>query len=241
MIVVPAIDVRHGRVVRLKQGQLQEEKVYGADPAEAARGWEAQGAARLHVVDLDAAVGEKPQFDALESVIRAVAIPVEVGGGLRILENAMRYRDRGAERVIFGTAAIASPGVVQEAVRLWPEAVAVALDARNGAVVVGGWNETTRVDAITLALRVKEWGVRRLQYTDVMRDGTLRGPNVPAIEEVARRSGLPITAGGGVSILDDIRQLLTLEEAGLDEVIVGRALYEKRFTLAEAIAAARGE
>jgi phosphoribosylformimino-5-aminoimidazole carboxamide ribotide isomerase len=139
--------------------------------------------------------------------------------------------------VIFGTAAIASPGVVQEAVRLWPESVAVALDARNGMVVVGGWSEITRVDAIVLAERVKGWGVRRLQYTDVLRDGTLRGPNLPAIEEVGRRSGLRITAGGGVSVLDDIRQLRTLAEAGLDEIIVGRALYDKRFTLAEAIAA----
>jgi phosphoribosylformimino-5-aminoimidazole carboxamide ribotide isomerase len=240
MIVVPAIDIRHGRVVRLKQGQLREERVYGSDPDEVAASWEEQGAERLHVVDLDAAVGEKPQFDAVESVIKAVKIPVEIGGGLRALENAMRYRDRGAERVIFGTAAVASPGVVQEAARLWPESVAVALDARNGIVVVGGWSEITRTDAVTLALRVKDWGVRRLQYTDVLRDGTLRGPNVPAIEEVGRKSGLRITAGGGVSILDDLRQLLALEETGLDEVVVGRALYEKRFTLAEARAAVAG-
>ena len=168
-------------------------------------------------------------------------IPVEVGGGVRVLENAMRYHDRGAERIIFGTAAVASPGVVQEAVRLWPDAVAVALDARNGIVVVGGWSQITRVDAVTLAEQVKGWGVKRLQYTDVMRDGTLRGPNVPAIEDLGRRSGLKLTAGGGVSILDDIRQLVTLEEVGLDEIVVGRALYEKRFTLAEAHAAAKGE
>ena len=240
MIVVPAVDIRRGRVVRLTQGQLQEEKVYGGSPVEAALAWEEQGAERLHVVDLDAAVGERPQLDAVEAVIRAVSIPVEVGGGLRALENAMRYRDRGAERVIFGTAAVASPGVVQEAVRLWPDAVAVALDARNGMVVVGGWSEITQVDAVELAERVKGWGVRRLQYTDVLRDGTLRGPNVPAIEEVCR-SGLRITAGGGVSILDDIRGLRTLADAGLDEIIVGRALYDRRFTLAEARAAVAGE
>jgi phosphoribosylformimino-5-aminoimidazole carboxamide ribotide isomerase len=139
MIVVPAIDVRGGKVVRLKQGQLQEEKVYGADPAEAARQWEAEGAARLHVVDLDAAISGRPQFDAIARVIAAVRIPVEVGGGLRVLENAMRYVEQGADRVIFGTAAVADPGVVEAAARLWPEKVAVALDARNGKVAVAGW------------------------------------------------------------------------------------------------------
>ncbi len=154
MIVVPAIDLRGGKVVRLKQGQLQEEKVYGSDPAEVARRWEAEGAARLHVVDLDAAVSARPQFDVIEAVIAAVRIPVEVGGGLRVLETAMRYRDRGAERVIFGTAAVADPGVVQEAARLWPQAVAVALDARHGKVAVAGWKEITDTDPVDVPRRL---------------------------------------------------------------------------------------
>ncbi len=239
MIVVPAVDLRHGRVVRLKQGQLQDETVYGSDPVAAAQSWEAQGAERLHVVDLDAAMGGKPQLEAIEKLIQAVEIPVEVGGGLRVLENAMRYRDRGADRLIFGTAAIAAPGVVQEAARLWGDAVAVAVDAKNGKVVVGGWNEITRTDAVALAQRVKEWGVARLQYTDTLRDGTLRGPNVAAIAEIGRASGLKITGGGGISTLDDLRQLAALADTGLDEVIVGRALYDERFTLAEAQAAVR--
>jgi phosphoribosylformimino-5-aminoimidazole carboxamide ribotide isomerase len=235
MIVVPAIDLRGGKVVRLKQGQLQEEKVYGSDPVEVARRWESEGAARLHVVDLDAAVSGKPQFDAVASIIDAVGIPVEVGGGLRVLETAMRYHARGADRVIFGTAAVADPGVVQEAARLWPEAVAVALDARNGKVAVAGWKEITRVDAVELGKRVKGWGVSRLQYTDVMRDGTLMGPNLTGIEAMARQSGLPITAAGGISILDDLTRLAALEPVGVDEVIVGKALYERRFTLGQAI------
>lgn len=234
MIVMPAIDVRGGKVVRLKQGQLQEEKVYGSDPIAVARKWEAEGARRLHVVDLDAAVSGKPQFDVIADVIEAVKIPVEVGGGLRVLEIAMRYRDRGADRVVFGTAAIADPGVVQEAARLWPESVAVALDARNGKVAVAGWKEITRVDAVELARRVKGWGVSRIQYTDVMRDGTLSGPNLPGIETMAREAGLPITASGGVSVLDDLTRVAALESLGVDEVIVGKALYEKRFTLAQA-------
>lgn len=238
MIVVPAIDVRGGKVVRLKQGQLQEETVYAADPVACARQWEKEGARRLHVVDLDAAVTSKPQFDVVASVIAAVRIPVEVGGGLRVLENALRYVDKGADRVVFGTAAVSDPGVVQAATQQWPEKVAVALDARNGKVAVAGWKEITRVDALELALRVKGWGVTRLQYTDVMRDGTLMGPNLPGIEKMARATQMRVTAAGGVSILDDLTRLRDLEAAGVDEVVVGKALYEKRFTLAEAQAAA---
>jgi phosphoribosylformimino-5-aminoimidazole carboxamide ribotide isomerase len=241
VIVVPAIDLREGKVVRLKQGQVQHETVYGSDPGEAARRWEAEGAKRLHVVDLDAAIAGRPQFDAVAAIIDAVSIPIEVGGGLRVLENAMRYRDRGAERLIFGTAAIAAPGVVQEAVRLWPESVAVALDARDGKVAVAGWQEVTTVDALDLVAQVKAWGVRRIQYTDVVRDGTLVGPNLAGIEQVARVSGLRITAGGGVSALEDLRRLLPFEALGVDEVVVGKALYDQRFTLAEAEAAVRGD
>jgi phosphoribosylformimino-5-aminoimidazole carboxamide ribotide isomerase len=239
VIVVPAVDIRGGKVVRLKQGQLQEEQVYGSDPVEVARRWEQEGAARLHLVDLDAAISSRPQFDTLAEIIDAVTIPVEVGGGLRVLENAMRYRQRGADRVIFGTAAIVAPGVVQEAVRMWPDAVAVALDARDGKVAVAGWNEITRVDAVDLASQVKAWAVKRIQYTDVVRDGALMGPNLPAIAGMARSCGLRITAAGGLSTLDDLRELRELEALGVDEVIVGKALYEKRFTLAEAMEAAR--
>jgi phosphoribosylformimino-5-aminoimidazole carboxamide ribotide isomerase len=238
MIVIPAVDVRGGRVVRLRQGRLENETVYGDDPAEAARRWADEGAERLHVVDLDAALGGDPQFDALESLMSAVSIPVEVGGGLRVLETAMRYRDRGADRVIFGTAAVADPGVVQAALGMWPAAVAVALDAKNGRVTVGGWKEITTVRAVDLAGRCREWGVRRLQYTDVTRDGTLVGPNVSATEELARAARVPVTASGGVSSLDDLRALVAIADAGVDEVIVGRALYDERFTLAQAKEAA---
>jgi phosphoribosylformimino-5-aminoimidazole carboxamide ribotide isomerase len=234
MIVVPAIDVRGGKVVRLKQGQLQEEEVYGSDPAEVARRWEAEGAQRLHLVDLDAAISNRPQFDAMEKIIAAVKVPVEVGGGLRVLENAMRYRDRGVDRVIFGTAAVASPGVVKAAVERWPDSVAVALDAREGKVAVAGWKEISTVDALELARQVKAWGVPRIQYTDVVRDGTLVGPNLAGIEGVARAFGLRVTAAGGFSSVDDLRRLKPLEKLGVDEVVLGKALYEKRLTLAQA-------
>jgi phosphoribosylformimino-5-aminoimidazole carboxamide ribotide isomerase len=237
VIVVPAIDVRGGKVVRLKQGRLQEEQIYGSDPAEVARRWEAEGATRLHLVDLDAAISNRPQFDVMEKVIAAVRVPVEVGGGLRVLENAMRYRDRGVDRVIFGTAAVANPGVVLAAARRWPQAVAVALDARDGRVAVAGWKEITTMDAVELARRVKSWGVPRIQYTDVRRDGTLVGPNLPGIEELAKASGLRVTAAGGFSSLEDLRRLKPLEVLGVDEVVLGKALYEKRLTLAQAVEA----
>jgi phosphoribosylformimino-5-aminoimidazole carboxamide ribotide isomerase len=236
--VIAAIDIRGGKVVRLKQGELAQETVYGADPMEVARRFEGEGASRLHVVDLDAAITGKPQFAALAAVIGAVRIPVEVGGGLRVLENAMRYRERGADRVIFGTAAVADPGVVRAALQRWPEAVAVAIDARDGRVTVAGWKEVSTVRATDLAAQVAGWGVRRVQYTDVVRDGTLRGPNLPAIEAMAGAAAVRITASGGVSSLDDLRRLRALEEKGVDEVIVGKALYEGRFTLAEAMEAA---
>jgi phosphoribosylformimino-5-aminoimidazole carboxamide ribotide isomerase len=238
MIVVPAIDVRGGKVVRLKQGRLQDEQVYGKDPVEAARRFEGEGALRLHVVDLDAAIEGKPQPDIIEAIMGAVKIPVEVGGGLRTLENAMRYVQRGAQRVIFGTAVVSDPGVVREALQMFPDAVAVALDARNGRVTVGGWKEVTTVQAVTLAERVKSWGVKRIQYTDVVRDGTLLGPNVEATAELARISGLQITAAGGISSVEDIRKLRRASPL-VDEVVVGKALYEKRFTLADATLAAR--
>ena len=238
MIVVPAIDIRYGRVVRLKQGRLADETVYGIAPTLVARRWEEEGARRIHLVDLDAALESRPQREVIAEVIAAVNIPVEVGGGLRVLENAMRFRENGADRVIFGTAAVARPGVVQEAVRLWGDAVAVAIDAKNGKVAVAGWNEVSTVAALDLAATVASWGVRRIQYTDVVRDGTLVGPNFKGIEEIARASGLKVSAAGGVSTLVDLEQMRELEALGVDEVIVGKALYEKRFTLREAMEAA---
>jgi len=234
MIVVPAIDIRGGKVVRLRQGRPEDETTYGNDPAEAARRWVEEGAERLHLVDLDAAIDGRPQPGAVGEVVAAVDIAVEVGGGLRTVDAARRYRDVGVERLIFGTAAVTHPEVVEEAVKLWPEGVAVAIDARDGRVTVAGWKDDTAVEALELGRRVKSWGVPRVQYTDVTRDGTLDGPNVEAIEEMARETELRITAAGGVSTLDDLVRLSTLAGLGVDEAISGKALYDGRFTLAEA-------
>jgi phosphoribosylformimino-5-aminoimidazole carboxamide ribotide isomerase len=237
MIVVPAIDIRKGRVVRLTQGRAEQETVYESDPAQVARRWQAEGAERIHLVDLDAAIDGMAQPEAIAAVIAAVTVPVEVGGGIRALEDARRYRDLGADRVIFGTAAISRPQVVQQAVSHWPQAVAVAIDAREGKVAVEGWNEVTSIDALELAATVESWGVVRVQFTDVRRDGTLVGPNLEALRELGRRSSLRITAAGGVSDVSDVARLRELEPYGVDEVIVGKALYEGRLTLAAARAA----
>jgi phosphoribosylformimino-5-aminoimidazole carboxamide ribotide isomerase len=241
VIVVPAIDLRGGRVVRLHQGRAEQETVYGDNPAELARRFEGEGAKRIHLVDLDAAMNGPRQDAAVAEVVKAVRIAVEVGGGVRTLEDALRLREQGVERVIFGTAAVARPDVVQAAIARFPEAVAVAIDARDGRVAVAGWTEATDVDALDLAAAVEGWGARRVQFTDVRRDGTLAGPNLEAIEALGRRTKLRITAAGGVSDASDLARLAALEPFGVDEAIVGKALYEGRVTLAaahEAVAAA---
>ena len=237
MIVVPAIDLRGGRVVRLRQGRAEEETVYAGSPAEVARRFEAEGARRIHLVDLDAAMDGLAQAGAIADVVGAVRIPVEVGGGVRTLEDALRLRDQGVDRVIFGTATVSRPDVVQAALCHFSEAVAVAIDARDGRVAAHGWNEMTDVDALELAATVEGWGVLRVQFTDVRRDGTLAGPNLEAIEALGRRTRLRITAAGGVSDAADLVRLRALERFGVDEAIVGKALYERRVTLAGAHAA----
>jgi phosphoribosylformimino-5-aminoimidazole carboxamide ribotide isomerase len=205
-----------------------------------ARTFEANGAERLHVVDLDGAIDGRPQTEAVACLARAVSCPVEIGGGIRSLESAARYLDLGVERVIFGTAALSAPETVEAAVARFGVAVAVALDAKNGQVAVRGWKEVSATRAVDLARRIASWGVARIQYTDVSRDGTLVGPNVSATAEVARASGLRVTAAGGVSALDDLTHLAALVPVGVDEAIIGKALYERRFTLTEALAAVGG-
>jgi len=240
VIVVPAIDIRKGRVVRLLQGRAEDETVYGTSPADVARRFEAEGAERLHVVDLDAAIDDAPQAEAVAEVVRAVKIPVEVGGGIRSVEDAARYLALGVERVIFGTAAVSRPEDVQAAVSRWGLAVAVAIDARDGKVAVKGWSEVTSTDALELAETVESWGVVRVQFTDTRRDGTLVGPNLEAIEALGRRTGLRLTAAGGVSETADLVRLRPLEAFGVDEVIVGKAIYEGRVTIAAAREALAG-
>jgi phosphoribosylformimino-5-aminoimidazole carboxamide ribotide isomerase len=239
LIVVPAIDLRHGRVVRLLQGDVGALTEYDSDPRSVALRFQAEGAERLHVVDLDAAVDGNPQFDVVARIIAAVKIPVGVGGGVRTTEVAKRYRDAGADRIVFGTAAVTAPAVVQQAAAEWPAGVAVAIDAKRGLVMITGWTETTPLAAVDLARRMGDWGVGRIQYTDVSRDGTLRGLDLDGVEALSKVCNARFTIGGGVAELTDIGGARRLLPAGVDEIIVGKALYDGRFSFAQAQRVAR--
>lgn len=241
MLVLPAVDIRGGRCVRLIQGDAARERTYGDDPAAAARRWEAAGAPYLHVVDLDGAFAGRPVNDAvITRLIAAVRVPVEVGGGIRGLDVIEHLLDHGAARVILGTAAVTSPELLEAACARFGDRVAVAIDARGGVVVTHGWVAATAERAVSAATRVARAGARRIIYTDTNRDGMLAGPDLAAFEEVLRAVDIPVIASGGVASVDDVRRFRALEPAGLEGVIVGRALYEGRMHLEDLIAAASG-
>lgn len=242
MRVLPAIDLKNGKCVRLLRGEWEAETVYGEDPLAMAMHWVNQGAEYLHVVDLDAAVhGSEVNRPLIERLCKEVPVPLEVGGGVRSRERAEVLLRLGADRVIFGTAALRRPEVVREACSQFPGRIAVGIDARGGRVAVQGWRETSEVDAEELALEVAAWGACRIIFTDIERDGTLQGVNVARTCALARRVPIPVTASGGVGSLDDLRRLYREGPSNLDEVIVGRALYAGQLSLPEAIRAARGE
>ena len=239
MIIYPAIDLRGGRCVRLQQGDFARETVYADDPVEAAGRWAAEGAAWLHVVNLDGALGRSGEANlaALARIRRAVDLPIQFGGGLRSVEDVDRVLGLGVARVILGTVAIREPEVVREALaRYGAERIAVGIDARDGRVAIAGWVDVSEVEAVDLGRRMAALGVQRVVYTDVARDGMLTGPNVPATAALARETGLRVIASGGVSSLDDLEQLAAHAADGIDGVIVGMALYEGRLTLPEALA-----
>lgn len=244
MIVYPAIDMRGGRCVRLRQGDFAAETVFADDPADAARRWVDEGAAWLHVVNLDGALGEvgadSPNLAALERILRVVPAPVQFGGGVRSLEDVARLLDLGVARVILGTVAVRQPEVVAEAVaQHGAERVAVGIDARDGRVTVQGWTEAAETTAPELAARMAALGVRHAIYTDVGRDGMLVGVNVEGTVGLARASGLQVIASGGVASLDDVRALKARENEGIAGVIIGMALYREAIRLPEALAVAR--
>jgi len=227
--VIPAIDMKGGRCVRLEEGDASRLREYGDDPLAMALHWQEQGAERLHLVDLDGAFsGEGPHLQVAAAIFRTLRIPVQYGGGLRTLEQIGRILDLGARRAIVGTAAITDPQVLEEAVKRWRGSLAVAIDARAGVVAVRGWVDQSGVSALELAERVKMIGIERVIYTDVSRDGTFRGVNVEETETLARRSGLKVIASGGVTTADDVYELWRRRQSGIEGVILGRALYEKR-------------
>jgi len=237
MIVYPAIDIRRGRVVRLRHGNPARETVFGDDPVAVARRWLDDGATWLHVINLDGALGKATQtLDAL-SAIAALGAPVQFGGGLRSLDDAEQALDAGAERVILGTLAVREPEQAREAVeRFGADAVAVALDARGDRVVTHGWQQVSAWTPLELGRRFEEMGVRHALYTDVSRDGDLSGVAIEATAALALRTDLAVIASGGVARLDDIRMLRAVSL--IAGVVIGQALYAGVFTLPEALAAA---
>lgn len=237
MIVIPAIDIRDGRCVRLYQGDYAQEKIYADDPVAIARRWSTEGAAWLHVVDLDGArEGTPAHFDLIAELVQQVPTPVQVGGGIRSRETVERYLQCGVRRIILGTAAAKDIRVLKESCERWPESIVVSIDARDQTVLVSGWLESTALSVQTLVDQLLKAGVRRLAYTDISRDGTLTHPNYDAIRALLDRVTIPVLIAGGVSAPD---QITALKGLGVEGVIVGRALYERRFTLAEAIEHAR--
>ena len=240
MLVLPAIDLRGGNVVRLVQGKADQQTTYGSDPGAQARAWAEQGARFLHVVDLDGAfAGAGANLEAIRDIVRAVDIPCEVGGGIRDLGAAAKLLSMGVHRVIFGTAAIRNPEVVEKAVeRFGAEHVVLGLDARDGKVSIEGWTETSGTESVPLARDMKRRGVERVVYTDISRDGMSTGPNVAATAHLARETGLKVIASGGVGEIKHINSLVDNESAGIEAVIVGKALYDGRLRLEDVLAAA---
>ncbi|RPF47074.1 1-(5-phosphoribosyl)-5-[(5-phosphoribosylamino)methylideneamino] imidazole-4-carboxamide isomerase [Thermodesulfitimonas autotrophica] len=242
MLVIPAIDLRGGRCVRLVEGRPDKETVYSGDPVTVARRWEAAGAKMLHVVDLDGAFAGRPaHLPLIREIVAAVAIPVQVGGGIRDRAAVEAALACGVARVILGTAAVTDTSLLRELVRDFGARVLASVDCRDGVVAVRGWESLSGVEAAAFGRQLKECGVERVVFTDIARDGTLMGPNIAAVGDFARVTGLKVIASGGVSRVEDIRALRELEEAGVEAVIIGKALYDGRLSLAEAIAAAEGK
>lgn len=237
MILFPAIDLKDGKCVRLKLGDMNEATVFNDDPAAQARAFERQGFAYLHIVDLNGAFEGKPvNAAAVDAILGAITIPAQLGGGIRDLATIEGWLARGIRRVILGTVAVRDPALVREACRKFPGRVAVGIDAKGGKVAVEGWAETSELTAIDLARRFEDAGVAAIIYTDIDRDGVLKGLNLPSTAELARATSIPVVASGGLASIDDVKALLRPEYSMLEGAITGRALYDGRLDPKEALA-----
>ncbi len=229
MLLIPAIDLKDGRCVRLRQGDMADATVFSEDPAEMARHWLSLGARRLHLVDLNGAVSGRPRNEsAVRSIVDEIAgrIPVQLGGGLRDLDTIERYLDNGLSYVIIGTAAVKNPGFLHDACGAFPGQVIVGLDARDGKVATDGWSRLTRHEVIDLARKFEDYGVEGIIYTDIGRDGMLTGVNIEATVRLAQALRVPVIASGGVAGIEDIERLCAVEGEGVEGAILGRAIYE---------------
>jgi len=229
MLLIPAIDLKDGHCVRLKQGDMDDATVFSEDPGAMARHWIAQGARRLHLVDLNGAFAGKPKNEsAIKAVLAAVGdeIPVQLGGGIRDLDTIERCIDDGISYVIIGTAAVKNPGFLHDACSAFPGHILVGLDARDGKVAVDGWSKLTGHDVIDLAKKFEDYGVEGIIYTDIGRDGMMGGVNVEATVQLARALRIPVIASGGIASMDDVRALCAVQDEGIMGAITGRAIYE---------------
>jgi phosphoribosylformimino-5-aminoimidazole carboxamide ribotide isomerase len=236
MIIIPAVDLKDGRCVRLSQGRMDQESIYSDDPVQMARHWESKGAERLHVVDLNGAVRGRPFHSSLiKEIVKSVRIPVEVGGGIRDFETIENYLSSGAKWVILGTAAFQNRSLVRQACLRFPERVILGIDAKAGKVAIEGWNEVVSSEAVELGKQFEGMDLSAIVFTDIERDGMGTGLNFESTKHLARSISIPVIASGGVSRIEDIRNLMALEADGVVGVIVGRALYTGRLDLEEAI------
>jgi phosphoribosylformimino-5-aminoimidazole carboxamide ribotide isomerase len=228
MILIPAIDLKDGHCVRLKQGDMDQATTFGEDPAAMARNWLDKGARRLHLVDLNGAFAGKPQnFGAIKSILQEVGadIPVQLGGGIRDLDTIEKYIDAGLQYVIIGTAAVKNPGFLKDACTAFGGHIIVGLDAKDGKVATDGWSKLTGHEVVDLAKKFEDWGVESIIYTDIGRDGMLSGINIDATVKLAQSLSIPVIASGGLSNMKDIEQLCAVEDEGVEGVICGRAIY----------------
>lgn len=243
MIIFPAIDIRGGKCVRLLKGDFNQETVFSDRPEIMAKKWEDEGGEYLHLVDLDGALAGKSQnLDTVEMILKTVDIPVELGGGIRTMENIETALDMGVSRVILGSVAVKNPQLVKDACKKYgSERIVVGIDAKDGIVAVDGWGVSGNVEAKELAKKMAQGGVKHIIYTDISRDGTLTGVNVQATAEIARYSGVKVVASGGVSSIEDIKLLKQYEKDGIEGVIVGKSIYTGSLSLLEALKIAKGE
>lgn len=233
MRIYPAIDIKNGKCVRLCQGKFDDVTVYGDDPVVMAKKWEENGATYLHIVDLDGALkGTAINKEILKKIINEVKIPVQTGGGIRTLEDIKSKVEIGVSRVIIGTTAVKNPKIVKEAVKLYGDKIAVGIDAKDGYVAVEGWGEVSNVKAIDICLKMKEYGVKTIIYTDISKDGMLEGPNILSTKELIEKTGMDIIGSGGVASINDLNDF---KEVGVEGAIIGKALYNGNFKLQDAI------
>ena len=241
MIILPAIDLKEGRCVRLEQGLMDKDTVYNDNPGEQARIWQDQGGEFLHIVDLDGAFAGLPKNkEAIRAIVDAIDIPSELGGGIRDMQTIEAYLELGIDRVILGTIAKEKPSLVEEACKKFPGQIVVGIDAKDGLVAIRGWADVTEKKATEMAKEMEGFGVEAIIYTDIARDGMMQGPNIEATKALAESINIQVIASGGLSTLDDIRRLIAIESSGVTGVITGKAIYSGAIDLREAVALTKG-